>query len=211
MRILALATVAAALLAESAHAAPAEDDLDELYAEAHPPQHHAPAPLTAPGRWYGWQTLLADASFIAVFASTPAWGDVGEGGGIALVFDLLGFLATAPVIHSVHGNADAGGMTMLLRLGATSVGALTGFGAGAAARCSSEPATLFSSFCGISNAGRGAYYGTLIGAGLAAVLDAVAFAWEKPDASRAATSSFRWTVSPFGLRGGAGLGVVASF
>ena len=204
MRAAAAAVFLGALaLAPHARAAPpAEpDDLDELYAEAHPQPRHAFASPRL-GKWYGWQILLADVSFIGIFATVPAWGNVSEGGGVALALDLVCFLGAAPAIHGAHGDGDAGGIALLVDLAFTSVGALAGFGAGEATPCSGL-------FCHLSGDGWGAYAGTLAGASLAAIIDAAVLAWEKPEPR--ASSSVSWTVAPFALRGGAGLGVRASF
>ena len=204
MRVAAAAVVFAALaLAPRARAAPpAEpDDLNELYAEAHPqPRRTFASPRL--GTWYGWQILLADLSFIGIFATVPAWGNIGEGGGVAIAFDIGAYLAVAPAIHGAHGDDGGGALSLALHAVLPLFTMLAGIGIGASTHCDGL-------FCGLSSAAWGAYGGIIVGASFAMIIDAAALAWEKPDPH--SSSSVAWSIAPFALRGGAGIGLGGSF
>ncbi|MBS2013935.1 MAG: hypothetical protein JST00_13680 [Deltaproteobacteria bacterium] len=108
-RFLLLATVLVATLLSSriAVAEPTEAPSEE---RAEPPSE----PPTET-RWYGWQTLLVDASTVAVAfaAEHPAPP--------ALVF-----VSGAPIIHLLHGRPEAAGMSVALRTLVPAVAALPG-------------------------------------------------------------------------------------
>jgi len=150
------------------------------------------------GRWFGWQVLLADVPLIAFVASTPAWpANVNTtpaivGGGFA-------FAIASPAIHAVHGSGGA--MSVALHILLPAVGTASGALLGALSticilECPAPPA--------MSPTALGAAIGFATTAGLGALVDAFAFAWDDDDTSRASSRApVRWTIAPsFSTRGG---------
>lgn len=200
--------IALAFVLAVAKSASAREPSDDEYVAA----VNAPTKGTAHA-WYGYQTFLADAAYIAIFATVPAWPGVGEGGAFVLTCDALAFVATAPGIHALHDDPQAAWI-VALNGGTTIAGAFVGFGIGLAAAppcaCPSNPLFSLPCACGVASGGWGAYAGTIAGASLAAILDAALFARETPDAARA-SSRVSWHVSPLAFQSGAGVGVAGTF
>jgi hypothetical protein len=162
-------------------------------------------------RWYGWQPLLIDSACAAVFASLPAWSN-GELSTAAGVLDFFVFSFASPMLHAAHGDSN-GGISVVLHLTLPASGALVGMGLGAAHHDTCDPSqNLLCGLDGIASLGdrlaTGAWVGTLAGAGLAAIVEAVALAWEP--ASPSSATAF-WTITPLALPAGGGLGVAGAF
>lgn len=137
--------------------------------------------------WYGYQTLIADATSFSLgllFASTGA-----RSGELAIAA-LVGMGAASPTIHLVHGRPWAAGGSLLLRAGAVGAGGIAGGNIGSAAlpECSG----------GLGCIGHGAVaivVGGLVGFGIASAIDAALLARE-PSAPRAPASATIRTVTP---------------
>lgn len=159
--------------------------------------------------WYGYEALIADALFIGVAATTPLWHfDAGPALGVA---DAAAFGLTAPMIHSVHDHADVALASFGLHVGVPLAGMLVGLTVASAfpSSCGEESNPFL---CANDNLAWGAYAGLVSGAGLGAILDAVLLAWEKPSSHGLEPSPTRtWSVAPYALHGGAGLGVACAF
>ncbi len=188
-----------AVIVSSSNLVRAEDSTDE------PTETHE-VKRSSSHAWYGYQTLLVDAVFIGVFASTWAWPRFDAATSL-LVLDIVAFDAAAPLIHALHGNNEGAAVSIALRLLLPLSLMPLGVVIGLASPCSCG-ASDWLCLCGLSNAAVGGYVGTLVGGGLAAILDASFLAWE-PRSPKAASVS--WSVSPFALRGGAGLGAGCTF
>ena len=195
MRWLAVAMVAFAQVARA-------DELDDLYVEANHLTRPAPRPIARDQIWYGWQTMTADAAFISAWALYPKWNGF-TGDGALLFVDILGYSVVSPLIDALHDNVHD--TSIAIRLTLPLVGSLLGLGIG----------TLVPSRCGVlaicligDSPIWGAFDGAVFGAGLAAAIDGIAFAWTtrkpKPD-------TMSWTVAPFGVGAGAGFGVSRTF
>jgi hypothetical protein len=135
-----------------------------------PATQQPPAPVAPPPRyekvWYGYQTLIADAISIPLFAvgaTTKTDGLTGAG--------YVGFALGAPVIHWVHGNVGKGFGSLGIRVGAPPTLALFGALGGVIADG------------GRGNTGdsalTGAWVGVGIGVAAAVVVDAAGFAYTK--------------------------------
>ncbi|HVY46084.1 MAG TPA: hypothetical protein VHB21_09405 [Minicystis sp.] len=102
------------------------------------------APSEARPRWYGWQMLVgygvSDAMFAAsvplAYARDP--GVAGIGGGFC-VAGLSGHVLVGPIAHWANGHVARGFASLGMTLGAATVGAGLGFGAGMLAAPSSGP------------------------------------------------------------------------
>jgi hypothetical protein len=195
MRWLAFTIIA---FASSARA----DELDDLYVEANHITRPTPRPLDHDQIWYGWQTLSADATFITAFALYPKWSGF-KGDGVLLFVDVLGYWTVSPLIDALHGNVTD--TSIAIRLALPLAGSLLGLGIGTAVP---TQCTSFLSLCTSPALVDGAFYGALFGAGLASLIDSIAFTWKtrkpKPD-----TTS--WTLTPIGVRGGGGIGAMRAF
>src|SRR5713101_3318690 len=100
----------------------------------------APADQPEPEtRWYGWQTLLADAASLTVGAIAVSHKDEPYAGRFpspALVLGSIaaaGYLIAPPVIHLLNGNRTGTASSVLLRLGIPAAAALLSLGLYAAA------------------------------------------------------------------------------
>ncbi len=90
----------------------------------------ADAPVVQPAtkrEWYGWQVLLVDGASLLVTIG----GAAAQSGAVAATGGLM-YLGGPAAVHFAHGNVARGFGSMGLRLGAPFVGALLGFGVGAA-------------------------------------------------------------------------------
>jgi hypothetical protein len=80
---------------------------------------------TPPGRWYGWQLILADAAAVAlVLVPVPD-----EAGPLARGIGMTALFMNGGIIHMAHGNPRSASIS-LLRLPALLVGRLIAIGVG---------------------------------------------------------------------------------
>ena len=133
-------------------------------AKADPPE---PATRT----WYGYQTLLTDGAAVAMFAGGAATDHAALGAGSGA----LTYFLAAPLVHLAHDNRSGAGKSLALRLLAPVGGALVGGTFGYAIEGKGDYALLAPLLFGIG--------GAMVGAGVASLVDAFAFARTKPDAS----------------------------
>jgi hypothetical protein len=105
-----------------------------LCARAAVAQTEPPVPASAE-HWYGWQTLVADACAVGIFAA--AWV-VGSGGydqatktrTETLAYISLGtFVLGGPIVHAAHGHWGKAGISFALRVGLPILGAAAAFAA----------------------------------------------------------------------------------
>lgn len=79
-----------------------------------PQNEAAPLAAAAPERtWYGYQTLVADATTVVVL---PLLGVATRSGAVA-VTGVAGFTFATPIIHMAHGNYGYGALSFTLRAG----------------------------------------------------------------------------------------------
>jgi hypothetical protein len=129
-------------------------------------RHHEPLAVPKRTRWYGWQTLLADAASVALIVG----GASAESGELALV-GVGGLWLAAPTVHFSHRNVGRG----LLSLGARFAFPITGAAIGAAAEdCGASDGEL--DLCPLG----GILAGGLLGLVTAVIVDASVLAHE-PD------------------------------
>ena len=93
------------------------------------------APVTAPAtaRWYGGQTLMADAGGIGLITTALALDAAGARGpavGGTFLLGVGGLLLGGPVVHAVHGRWGRAGASLALRVGLPILGWAAGFGIG---------------------------------------------------------------------------------
>jgi hypothetical protein len=176
------------LLLVAATATPARADVD-----APPPVASRPAdPPDTFSRWYGWQTLLADAAGIAAVA-----------GCATLVHDqgmvcVAPFALASPAVHVAHGHPLRGALSFAMNLGLPLAGGAIG---AAAADCHNDEF-----LCGLSEIG----LGIIVGVVAAATVDAmIAFDDEAPAPAPQRSLPVLPTVSL--SSGGAGLGFAGRF
>jgi hypothetical protein len=160
-----------------------------------PPASEPAVPLDT--HWYGWEMLLTDGAGFGVFAlgmGTDA--NENEASFPAVVLGLGTLAFSGPMIHAGHGSWAKAGYSFALRAAFMSLGAAIGM----STRCDYA---YDHEGCPIVNA----IYGTAVGGGIAAFLDAVLFGHER-------------VVRPTGndpilgfvpLRGGGGLSFVGRF
>lgn len=147
------------------------------------------APAQERQRWYGWQTLLSDATAVGLLgiagaSRNPDW----------LVPSGVVYGAGAPAIHLAHGRLGAAVGSLALRVWVPLVGSGIGL---VAAHCSPTPGDEDGNgSCALT----GAVYGFIVGAGVAMVLDMAVLSWEpsKPETQEAPPPppSFAWSVAP---------------
>ena len=116
------------------------------------------------GRWFGWQTLLADLIVgpgigIGVMAGT----NTGAGYAVGGAFIGVNYFARAPILHFVNHGPARGAISLLVRVGCLFGGGLLGGGLG--------------SIGGGLGALRGASIGAGIGVPIAIIVDAAALAY----------------------------------
>lgn len=147
-----------------------------------PPAGHATR--HEPARWYGWQTLTADAAALGL-----AFGSASARSRAGVTAAAVTYLVGAPVIDGASGEGGNGGMSVGARLGLPLLGAVV---ASAVADCPPERGSGFNfgPSCEDAAAIQGVAYGILA----AMVIDGTAIAWtrrtsevlpEKRDAPRA--------------------------
>lgn len=124
---------------------PADDDLEITE-----------RPFATKTRWYGWQTLLADASTpLLAFAAPEAM--------------LGGYLLGAPIVHAAHERWGAAVLSLGLRVGLPLAGAALG---SAGANCPHKEYD--SSWCGFAEV----LFGASLGIVAAIAIDAAALSYE---------------------------------
>lgn len=160
-------------------------------------------------RWYGWQTLSADGSAIAlgVVSSQLGPGLAGDSFGIAA----LGAYAVAPsVIHAAHGSLGRAAGDIALRAVTPLVGGFVGgLIGGALYEPSDAGASLAAAVLGPTpGIVEGMYYGALAGAVAASAIDAAVLAREttRAEPSRPATVAWSARVAPSANGISAGIG-----
>lgn len=103
----------------------------EAKPQAPPPADVAPASTPAPRqRWYGYQTLIIDATSSALILSTMETKSSDPG---LAVLGGIGYAFGAPLVHAIHGHGYKFWRSFGLR-----VGAPTGLALAGAAVCSSS-------------------------------------------------------------------------
>jgi len=127
--------------------------------------------LALRSRWYGWQTLTADAVSLSAIVAGVALDDTRFGGDFGWL-GLLGYEFAPGVVHFVHRNPGRGFASFGLRLGLPLAGAFAG--ATFASNCDDN-------LCEVS----GAAVGVLVGMAGAIAIDAAVFAYDDPKPSAA--------------------------
>jgi hypothetical protein len=126
----------------------------------------APEPVDATAiRWYGYQTLIADASTVALLASAENLNN----GSLAYA-GLASYLLASPIIHGLHHQPSTAAGSFLLRLGLPVLLGAVGMGL-AGSDCHTDD-------CGLNEAA-GAAIGIVAGAMGASVID-MAFLAREP-------------------------------
>jgi hypothetical protein len=133
----------------------------------------------APERWYGYQTLLADAAAFGVLVAGAATNDRSTGQDIA-VASVTAYWLGGPIVHLAHDRGETSFASLGLRLGAPVVGGL--IGTGLAALAPDDDGDEYVVGIGL---------GVLAGVTGAVALDASLLAWE-PDDEAAAPSASGW-------------------
>ena len=119
-------------------------------------------------RWYGWQTLIADAPSVTAFLAGVSMAGNGNRGGSTLAWaGILGYELAPSIVHFSHGNPGRGFASLGIRFGMPLAGAF--IGASLASGCNR-------SLCEASGIGVGA----LLGMGGAIAIDAAVLAYDDP-------------------------------
>jgi hypothetical protein len=120
-------------------------------------------------RWYGWQTLTADASCFGLLLTAAAIDGPGSGDetDFLVTAALAGYEFAPGIIHFAHGNTGRGFASFGLRLGMPLAGAF--LGAATSSGCDDY-------YCEAQGAG----IGVLLGVAGAIAIDAAVFAYEDP-------------------------------
>jgi hypothetical protein len=174
---------------EEATAEAPEADPPQAKAPAKPPAPcppAPPAPVAKPKRaappphqtvWYGWQTILADASAITLAVSS---GLMEENQGAPVAAGLGVYLLGAPLIHAMNGQLGKGAGSFGLRLGAPIAGAVGGIALGVAT-CPPDDGLNSAPYCQIGLAALGGLAGIVT----ASVVDAAVLAKKEVRPARA--------------------------
>jgi hypothetical protein len=158
-----------------------------------------------PRVWYGWQTLTTDGASLAALG-LAAVSDSNGAQQLFAIASLTGFSLGAPIVHAAHGHWGIAGADFAMRVGGTLLGALTGFGVGAAAgSCSGSGC-----FGELNDAADGMVVGAALGLVAASAIDAAVLAHETVR-SPASDSAFSFRPSVKVLKGGASAGVGGTF
>ena len=160
------------------------------------------APVAQAHRWYGYQTLAADAAAAAFWAGglhtdLERKPNQGAGGDVLFAGMLTAYLAPAPIIHLAHGNHWRALGSLGVRVGFPILAANI-----AAAFAPREPGCPGQPLCGLNSLDYAAV-GAVIGMGVAAVADAALLGWEA--AGPAPRVSLAPAQGPDGSRRGLGL------
>jgi hypothetical protein len=136
--------------------------------------------------WYGWQTLLVDASVVVVaFGLSAATSDRAPWVGASLpAVAVGGFLLGGPVVHAAHGRWNTAAASLAVRAGLPVGGALVGAGI-ASVTCGSSCRFGGGDGGDVPYALLGAAFGGVIGVIAAPFVDAGGFAYE-PDPTASA-------------------------
>jgi hypothetical protein len=162
-------------------------------------------------RWYGWQTMVADAATVAaeiavdhtliVLPGEQKHGPTTQNGGYVFA---AGYLAASPVIHLLHGHPKKSLASLGLRLGAPLLLSVAGTIIGAMSSPNSHDAWAENIFTGFQ-------VGVYAGITAAMLTDYIFLARDTVlEPPPAATGSLTVTASP-NRTGGASIGLVASF
>jgi hypothetical protein len=185
--------------AEAPKAVPASDDTPEADGKVwdKPPKM----------RWYGEQTLLADAGSVVFLIAGAVASDGSsraghQAGDVLIGIGGAGYWLGAPIVHAAHGQwggaAGSLGLRVGLPLGGALVGGLLGLAACGGSSGDSE----------IGCPGVGAAIGAVGGAIAAPFVDAFALAYEpgpRPSREAAVAPTFSF------VRGGGSVGLVGQF
>ena len=151
------------------------------------------APVDETTRWYGWQTLLADAAPVTLFALAEL-KIASEGGdqskcpecSALFVATFATYLVVAPLVHASHGRGWTAVADFGLRLGIPTVGGLLG-------------AALFAGKNGLESTA-GAVLGATAGLVTAVIVDATVLAYEPVDAGSSVSAKVGWILDPEGRK-----------
>jgi hypothetical protein len=88
----------------------------------------APAITTSKRRWYGWQTLTADAASITLIAA-----GVSSRSDMAAFTGIASLAVTPSIVHLAHGNYGAAGGSLAMRVAGVPLAAGAGYAIGRAA------------------------------------------------------------------------------
>jgi hypothetical protein len=180
-----------------------------------PSSENAPTPdgkvwdetLAPKMRWYGEQTLLADAASVAlviagVVASRPDSSNGSrEAGNVLVDIGGGGYFLAAPIVHAAHGHWDSGAVSLGLRFGLPLGGMVVGglFGLAVCGDSSGERIP-----CPVVATGLGAVAGAIA----VPFVDAFALAYEpEPRASDKPTLAPTFSL----VRGGGNVGLAGRF
>ncbi|MBK8215200.1 MAG: hypothetical protein IPK71_15780 [Myxococcales bacterium] len=154
----------------------------------------------APREWYGYQTLVVDLAGIGMTAGAA-------GGGYPLaIAGLATYVVGGPIVHAAHGHGAKVAIDLGIRLGAPTVGGLTGILLGCAGGCSGDLGGLAGAIGGAFGAG--------LGVVTAIVIDSAVLAREPAEQGK---ESAKWDGKPIvrpevtSLPGGGAVGVGGAF
>jgi hypothetical protein len=108
LRLACVACFASLLVAGSAHAADANDDV--------PPKDRAPVKMEH--EWYGWGTMLTDAASFAVLSKS-----LGPDAGPGIPIGLFMYAAGGPIVHGLEGEGGRAAASLAVRLVLPAIGA----------------------------------------------------------------------------------------
>ena len=137
-------------------------------------------------RWYGWQTLLADAASLTAVASGLALGNDGSfSSTAAIATGATGYVLAAPVIHWRHDQLERAGGSLALRLvlpmAALGVGAIV---TPSSEHCPAKSEAEYERYCE-PRFKRVTTVAVVSGLLAASFIDAVVLAWEAPPKRKA--------------------------
>lgn len=106
--------------------------LPENWPEAAPSIPMTPA-APVQERWYGWQTLLADAGAITLTIALTTNADERDDAAVigAFVIGASAFALGGPIVHGAHGHWGKAGVSLALRVGLSLIGGAIGAAIGA--------------------------------------------------------------------------------
>jgi hypothetical protein len=157
-------------------------------------------PARSKRRWYGGQTLVADAAAIGLFVAAAGSAD-GGGSGMLLALSGLTYLVAPPIIHGAHDRAGVSFASLGVRAGLPLTGMMLGKASASCGRQNDEM------FCGLGEA----VIGFSLGALSAMAIDAAFLAWEPVPLPERAANRLRITPAIAPVQGGASAGVLGVF